>query len=108
MVQNGAAFVPHPKNYGLWPLNNDHLSTTDVDDISPKLPLFLLIFLQVCEDWLTEEGEKIEAWLDEAVKTVGEITERTFKKKLAEKSLEKAKKSQQFLERIQGEICNIR
>jgi hypothetical protein len=57
---------------------------------------------------LNEESEKIEAWFDEAVKTVGEITERTFKKKLAEKSLEKAKKSQEFLERIQREICSRR
>jgi len=54
---------------------------------------------------LSDERAKIDAWVTEAEIKVSKATENFLEKKLAEKSLEKAKKSRERLEKIDKDIC---
>ena len=61
---------------------------------------------QNCKNWLNDERDKIGKWVLEAEKKVAEVpTESSLRTKLAQKYLEKAKKSQEIFKEFENNIC---
>jgi len=55
---------------------------------------------------VNEEAEKINAWVLEAENKVAELsTDNSLRKKLAEKNVQKAKKSQENFKKITYDVC---
>ena len=62
-------------------------------------------YFQNCDNWLSDEKVKINGWIQDAEKKVSEKTENFLEKKLAQKSLEKAKKAVERLDTIENTLC---